>query len=482
MSPRLVQARELFVALDRASKTPLTRQLEAQLREAIKSGRLAAGQTLPSTRMLAEDLGVSRGLVIRVYAQLGSEGYLTLQQGANPRVGTVGRPQPDLPSPVEPSAAPRFRHDLRPERPDVTQFPRREWLRSCRHAVLTATSAEVGYSEPRGLRPLREELARYLARARGLAVTADRVVITCGSTHALASIERVLRRRGARTIAFENPSHAVQHGVARHAGLEPVGIPVDRDGLVVEELRAADVRAVVVSPAHQFPTGFAFSDERRTDLLRWAEECDGLVLEDDYDADFRYDRAPVGALQGRAPERVAYIGSTSKMLAPGLRLGWAVLPADLVDEVAEELDNTMLHLPALEQLTLADFIRRAELDRHLRRMRGVYRRRRDVLVRALRHELPRYSVSGIAAGLHVVLELGSAAEEAEMLRRATLAGFGIQRIGEHALPGYRGPYGLLVGYGLIHEGVLPRVAHELALALRGSAGSLGDGEPLTRVA
>jgi GntR family transcriptional regulator/MocR family aminotransferase len=482
VSPRLVQARELFVALDRAAKTPLTRQLEEQLREAIKTGRLPAGQALPSTRMLAEDLGVSRGLVIRVYAQLGSEGYLTLQQGANPRVSTVGRPQVDLPRPAEPSAAPRFRYDLRPERPDVTQFPRREWLRSCRHAVLTATCTDVSYSEPHGLRPVREELARYLARARGLAVTADRVVITCGSTHALASIERVLSRRGARTIAFENPSHCVQHAVARHAGLEPVGIPVDGEGLDVEALRATEAPAVVVSPAHQFPTGVAYSDERRADLLGWAEERGGLVLEDDYDADFRYDRAPVGALQGVAPERVAYIGSTSKMLAPGLRLGWTVLPADLVDEVAEELDRTMLHLPALEQLTFADFIRRAELDRHLRRMRDVYRRRRDVLVRSLRQELPEYAVSGIAAGLHVVLELGSAEEETEMRRRAAKAGFGIQAMGEHALAGHRGPYGLLVGYGLIHEGVLPRVAHELARALHGSAGSLGDGEPLTRVA
>jgi GntR family transcriptional regulator/MocR family aminotransferase len=467
VSPRQFQVRELFVALDRGKGTPLARQLEEQLREAIQTGRLTAGQQLPSTRMLAEELGISRGVVVRAYSQLGAEGYLTVRQGANPQISEPRIPRPEIAPPVEEVTEQHFRYDLRPERPDMTQFPRRQWLRSLRHAVLTATAAEVGYINPRGLLTLREEIARYLARARGLSVTADRVVVTGGSTHALTLIVRVLCRRGERTIAFENPSHYLLHSLAYRTGLEPVGIPVDHDGLIVDELRGSGALAVVVSPAHQFPTGVAYSTARRTELLRWAEDCGGLILEDDYDAEFRYDRAPIGALQGLAPERVAYIGSTSKTLAPGLRLGWAVLPAHLLEDVAGEIEGTMLHLAALEQLALADFVRRAEFDRHLRRMRGIYRRRRDLLVQSLRRELPQYALSGIAAGLHLVLELPSAAEEAEARQRATRAGLGIEAMGEHALPGYRGPRGLLIGYGSVHEQALERAAHELALAIGG---------------
>src|SRR5215467_13635628 len=229
MSPRQFQVRELFVALDRGQRTPLARQLERQLREAIQTGRLATGQELPSTRMLADELGISRGVVVRAYAQLGAEGYLTVRQGSFHQVSAIHTPQLASPPPCDPERARRFRYDLRPERPDVTQFPRRQWERSLRQALLTATDAEVGYSCQRGLWPLRDEIARYLARARGLAVTADRVVITAGSMHALTLIAGVLHRRGERTIAFENPSHRILHSVARHIGLEPLGIPVDKD-------------------------------------------------------------------------------------------------------------------------------------------------------------------------------------------------------------------------------------------------------------
>jgi GntR family transcriptional regulator/MocR family aminotransferase len=467
MSPRQFQVRELFVALDRGKATPLARQLEEQLREAVQTGRLAAGQELPSTRMLADELGISRGVVVRAYAQLAAEGYLNVRQGSSHQVSAVRTPQLADPPPCDPEKARRFRYDLRPERPDVTQFPRRQWQRSLRQALLTATDAEVGYSCQRGLWPLREELARYLARARGLAVTADRVVITAGSMHALTLLAGVLHRRGERTIAFENPSHRILHSVARHIGLDPVGIPVDHDGLVVDALYGSGVPAVVVSPAHQFPTGVSYTTARRTELLRWAEDCNGLILEDDYNAATRYDHAPNAALQGLAPEHVAYLGSTSETLAPGLRLGWIVLPAHLVEDVASEVGHTMLHLAALEQLALADFLRRAEFDRHLLRMRSLYRRRRDLLVSCLQRDLPEHTLSGTAAGLHVVLELPSATEEAEARERVDQEGIAVQTMSEHALPGYEGVRGLLIGYGAVHEQALERAAGELALAVAG---------------
>jgi GntR family transcriptional regulator / MocR family aminotransferase len=482
VSPRPFQVRELLIALNRQARTPLAHQLENQLRDAILRGRLASGQQLPSTRMLAEQLGVSRGVVLRAYAQLGAEGHLTLRQGANPLVRVVGVPGPDILSGVHDGDGPRFRYDLRPERPDLSQFPRGQWLRSLRHALDTATDAEVGYIDSRGLRSLREEIARYLARARGLAVTANRIVITGGSTHALVLIERVLVRQGKRVIAFENPSHELLHTLSRRAGLEPLGIPIDDDGLLVDELRRSAASAVVAAPAHQFPIGLTYSKERQLELLRWADETDSLIVEDDFNAGFRYDRAPIGAIQGSAPERVAYIGSISKTLAPGLRLGWAVLPASLVDDVAGELEGAMQHLPALEQLALADFVRRAEFDRHLRRLRGIYRKRRDLLVRTLRNELPQYPVRGIAGGMHVFLELPSVADEANAWARARQAGLGVESIGEHALAGYGGPRGLLIGYGAEHERALIRAAHELAGAIRESVGRGDKPRPLTHLA
>ena len=306
------------------------------------------------------------------------------------------------------------------------------------------------------------------------------MIVTSGSTHALTLIERVLLRRGERAIAFENPSHVLLHTLARRTGLEPVGVAVDGDGLVVGELAASGARAVVVSPAHQFPTGVAYGVDRRAELLQWAEETGGLIVEDDYDAEFRYDRQPIGALQGLAPEQVAYIGSTSKTLAPGLRLGWAVLPSGLGDEVAEELWSLTLHVAALEQLAFADFVRRAEFDRHLRRMRAVYRRRRDTTVRALRRELPQFPISGIAAGLHVVLELPSPAHEAVAQECAAAAGLAVESMSDHALPGYAGRHGLLVGYGAIAEPTIPEAVRELARLLAGGrpsppAGGNGNG-------
>jgi GntR family transcriptional regulator / MocR family aminotransferase len=452
------------VAFDKKSRLPVSRQLEEQLRDAIQSGRLSPGQALPSTRMLAEDLAVSRGVVVRAYTQLAAEGYLVLRQGANPRVSTIGVLQTPPPSESPPKAR-RFRYDLRPERPDLSQFPRRLWLRSVRQALLTAADSDVGYIDRHGLRGLREEIARYLVRARGVAATPDRVVITAGSTHALTLIERVLRQRGEQTIAFENPSHLLFHTLARRTELLPIGVTVDEQGLVVDELAASRAPAVVVSPAHQFPTGVAASVTRRAELLRWAEATGGLILENDYDAEFRYDRAPIGALQGLAPEHVAYIGSTSKTLAPGLRLGWAVLPTDLVDAAAEELWSMTLHLPGLDQLAFADFMRRGEFDRHLRRMRTLYRRRRDLLVRALQRELPQFPLSGIAAGLHLVLELPTQADEEEARRRARQHGLAIESLSQHALPNYHGPLGLLIGYGTIPEPTIPLAVRELARAL-----------------
>jgi GntR family transcriptional regulator/MocR family aminotransferase len=309
---------------------------------------------------------------------------------------------------------------------------------------------------------LRTEIANYLGRARGVAANPECVVITTGSAHALSLISSMLVRSGSSRMAWENPSHCILRLMTERAGQTSVAVPLDSEGLRVDRLQFAEADSVVVAPAHQFPTGVVLSAERRRQLVGWARGTGGIIVEDDYDALFRYDRAPIGALQGLSPEHVVYLGSAGKSLAPALRLGWAVVPSHLVAAVTEELAGTMLIVPALEQLALADFIRRGEFDRHLSRMRAIYRRRRDAVVRALATWLPDLSVSGIDAGLHAVVHLPSSEVEATVCERATSIGVLVQSLTQHALPGYDGPAGLLIGYGPVAEAAIPQAIQQLA--------------------
>ena len=477
---RQLQARDLLISIDRSARAPIARQIEDQLRRAIRTGLVIGGSQLPSTRALSHDLSVSRGVVVRAYAQLATEGYIDLRQGANPSVRRpveLTRASDAAPKPQRPRR-PRF--DLRPGIPDVGVFPRQAWLRSQRQALTAAPDVDLGYIDSRGLERLRVEIADYVGRARGVATTPDRVLVTAGSTHSLSLVARAFARRGARTIGFENPSHMVLREIAERAGLRAIGFPVDEEGLVVEELAGSSVPAVVVSPAHQFPTGHALSGRRRAALARWAVDNDSFIVEDDYDAEFRYDRASVGALQGLAPERVIYLGSASKTLAPGLRLGWAVLPPSFDAEVVEELSRSTLHISAVDQLAFENFLRAGELDRHLRKMRVLYRQRRDAVVRALEEELPDLPVRGIAAGLHLVLELDSYELEQSVYVSARERSIALESLSEHGLPGYEGPYGLLIGYGALSEPALREAIRELALLFSGLE-NVADSGPMVRV-
>jgi GntR family transcriptional regulator/MocR family aminotransferase len=460
MSPHRLQARDLLVRVDRASATPVGRQIEEQLRRAIRTGSLTPGSGLPSTRALAEDLGVSRGVVVRAYAQLAAAGFIEVRQGANPHVRGI-------PGVAEPAAAPdgggKILYDLRPQQVDVSTFPRRLWLRSTEQAVTSATNAELGYIDRHGLARLRTEIAGYLGRARGVVADPERIVVAAGGTHALSLLARTLVQRGSTLTAFENPSSRVVHAVARHAGLEPVGIPIDEHGLRTDML--GDEAAVVVSPANQFPTGVALTQVRRTALIAWAQRTGGLVVENDYDAEFRYDAA-IGAMQSLAPEHVAYVGSTGKTLAPAIRLGWVVLPESLHADVAEELSASMMHVSGMDQLAFADFVRRGEFDRHLRRLRKLYRRRRDVMVDALAKHLPDLFVTEPAAGLAVVVELRDAALEPRVVAAARAAGVLVPSLSQHALPGYDGPAGIVVGFGSLPEPTIPLAVERLAAAVK----------------
>src|SRR6516225_6767925 len=465
LMPEVRTNSELPVLLRHDAHVPLHRQIETSIREAIRAGRLPRGSSLPPSRVLADDLGVSRGVVVEAYQQLTSEGYLASYAGgytqvaAGPAAATAGlRLARETP--------PRI--DLSYGRADVSSFPRAAWLRAIRGALASAPNDLFGYLAGSGVPQLRTAIAGYLNRVRGTVAQPDQIVICTGYAQGAALLVGVLAAAGARRLALEDPCSGDDAlPAARAAGLEVIGIPVDRNGIRVDLLRASGADAVVLTPSHQWPAGSVLSAERRAAVLRWAAESGSVVIEDDYDAEFRYDRTPVGALQGLAPDQVVYAGSASKTLAPGLRLGWFVMPGRLAEPMAAAKIAADRGSPALEQLALADLMARGEFDRHLRRMRPVYRRRRDALLAALSRRLPRLEPAGVSAGLHLVTWLPPDLDEATVVGAAARAGVGIEGVAPYRIS-HPGRGGLIFGYATageqaIAEGVdiLARVIAEL---------------------
>ena len=463
---------ELLLAVDRDDARTLGEQIEHRLRQAVQRGELRPGARLPSTRDLARQLSVSRRVTVGAYGQLAAEGYIVLRQGAHPRVAEGARPAAtprEQAAPLAPQRPPRF--DFRPSRPDVSAFPRAAWARCLRGAVATIADAELVYGDPCGVEPLRTVLAEYLGRSRGVAADPAHVVVTSGYLQGLGILCRALAATGVRRIALEDPSAPEQGPIARRAGLEPVPIPVDAEGLRVDRLEAARVGAVVVTPAHQHPTGVVLSPERRSALCDWMRTTDAITIEDDYDAEYRYDRAAVGALQGLEPERVVYCGSASKTLAPALRMGWLVVPRALAATVAEEKLLADQGTARIEQHALADFIARGELDRHLRRMRLHYRARRDALIAALAEAVPEASVHGIAAGLHLTLRLPGPHDEARLRAAAAERRIELSTLSDYRPGAFATDPVLLLGFSQLVEASIPRAVAELAQVL--DAGRLG---------
>ena len=453
------------VVLRRDARIPLHRQIETSIRDSIRAGRLPRGSSLPPSRVLAADLGVSRGVVVEAYQQLASEGYLASHAGGYTQV--AAGPAPAVAGlRLARETPPRI--DLSYGRADVSSFPRTAWLRAIRGALASAPNDLFGYLAGSGVPQLRTAIAGYLNRVRGTVAQPDQIVICTGYAQGIALLVGVLAAAGARRLALEDPSSGDDAlPAARAAGLEVIGIPVDRNGIRADLLAASGADAVVLTPSHQWPTGSVLSAERRASVLRWAAGSGAVVIEDDYDAEFRYDRTPVGALQGLAPDQVVYAGSASKTLAPGLRLGWFVMPGHLAEPMAAAKIAADRGSPALEQLALADLMARGEFDRHLRRMRPVYRRRRDALLAALSRRLPRLEPAGVSAGLHLVTWLPPDLDEATVVGAAARAGVGIEGVAPYRIS-HPGRGGLIFGYATageqaIAEGVdiLARVVGEL---------------------
>jgi len=455
---------DLLVTIDRDGDRPLRDQLEAQLRDGIRRGALHAGTPLPSTRALAGELRISRGVVVEAYAQLVAEGFLVARPGAVTRVAQVAHHEPGEP-PLQ-RVPPAVRFDFRVEAADLSAFPRRAWTAALRDTLREVPDAALGYGDGAGAPALRVALAAYLGRARGVAAEPESVVVSTGITQAIALLARALRRAGVTRVAVEDPSFPLHRRVFAGEGLRFVPIPVDAGGMIVAGLDGADVGAVLVTPSHQYPLGMSMAPERRAELVEWAAARDGWIFEDDYDGEYRFDRDPVGALQALAPARVVYLGSASKTLAPALRLAWMVVPPGLIDAVTAAKVLADGGSPQLDQLALSRFIEHGELDRHLRRMRGSYRRRREALTAALDEHLPQLEREGISAGLHISTRLPRDVPFGPLLSRAWDGGVGIYGF-EHG-----GVARLLLGYANLPEPSIGPAVRALA-ALVAAARSMG---------
>jgi GntR family transcriptional regulator/MocR family aminotransferase len=432
-------------------------QLERILREAIRDGRLHAGARLPSSRSLAAELGLSRGVITTAYEQLAAEGYLLSRQGAPVRVAGGVRAQ--APRAPVPPLEPKFAYDFTPGLPDLAGFPRDRWLRSVRAAWRETALDAVGYGDPRGAPALREALAEYLGRVRGAAPAPDHMIVCTGFRQAFSLTCRWLRSGGIEHVALEEPGWHAQRLIVEEAGLTVAPVPVDHEGIDVGALQSTGAEAVVVTPAHQFPTGVRLSSRRRAALIEWADRGDRLIIEDDYDAELCPER--VGALQGIAPDRVLYIGSASKRLTPGMRLGWmlppswlswALISAKAIEDAGSEVSG---------QLALADFIARGEFERHLRRMRLRYRGRREHLLAVLARALPDWRPSSAPGGLHVMVVLPEGIDEPTLLAAAARRGVGIEGLSLHTYTG-ECPPGVVLGHAHLPEPALTRGIQLLA--------------------
>ena len=460
-----------FLQLDpgNVARGERTDWLTARIREAVLGHALATGSRLPSSRVLAAELGFSRGTVAEAYRRLTEEGLIAGSAGAGTIVvapaahassipgGRPGRPRAAVSR--LPAGAPEP-IDLATGMPDLAAFPRAAWLRAEKEALDTATSRWLGYAPPEGIEELRGELSAWLGRSRGVIAPPDRIIVTAGVTGAISLLAQILRADGHTTIAVEDPSAEGSRRILDYWMPRTSPVPVDDDGLETRALAASDARAVLVTPAHQYPTGVVLSPERRRDLVAWGQDGENLIIEDDYDAEYRYDRRPVRAVQPLAPETVAYTESLSKTLAPALRLGWLVPPTAFHRRLVELRWATDLGSPALPQVTLAHLLRNGTLERHLRTMRTRHRARRDTAIAALHERMPQLQVRGIAAGLHLVVRFPDSVDDEQLAADARSEGIIVQPLSRHYAGA--GTPGLVINYAGHHPARLQAAIRALA--------------------
>jgi GntR family transcriptional regulator/MocR family aminotransferase len=447
-----------------SSTAPLHVRLAGAIRTAIRRGRVPLGAALPPSRTLAAELHVSRWTVTQAYAQLITEGYLTGRSGSATRVTwSPSADEDQVPAPVRRAVPPRY--DLNAGRPDLRSFPRRKWVQAIRATAESVPFDQLNYSEPGGHPRLRAVIAEHLNRSRAAAAQPGTVSIYAGAAQSLLQVSRALVSAGHTRIGVENPGSDRHWQAVRTAGLEPAPVPVDDDGLVVEALDAdPGLRAVCVSAAHHPATGCVLAPHRRAALLDWARRVDALIVEDDYDAEFNYDRPAPPTVQGVDPDRVALIGSMSKSLGPTVGIGWVVAPRRWVDAV-RSVDEISLLPPTLSQLALAHFMESGDYDRHLRACRRRFRARRAALVAALRRRLPECRIRGAEAGLHVLLELPAGADTAAIVAQAHRRDLQLCSLDEMCLQPQPSTPALLLGYSNLNDAVIDEAVTVLAAVI-----------------
>jgi GntR family transcriptional regulator/MocR family aminotransferase len=458
-------APELLLRLDRETDEPLGSQLERELRDAIRSRRLAAGERLPSSREMARGLGVSRGLVQECYSQLLAEGYLSARSGSGTRVAAGA--SEDIASPIaERAPSSRLKIDFRPGVPDLSSFPRQDWTWAMREVSRAAPADAFGYGDPRGSERLREVIAGYVRRVRGAVADPERIVVCNGFAQGFNLVLRALAAQQSRVVGFEDPGHLDNRAAARRWGLNAAPIPVDEYGIDVDALAASRARSVLLTPAHQSPTGVVLAPARRQALVEWAATNDAIIIEDDYDSEFRYDREPVGSLQGLAPRHVAMIGTVSKSLAPALRLGWIVCPTTLLEAIIEQKHQDDRGSPMLDQLALATLIESGRFDRHLRRMRAIYAQRRQALIAALAQHAPQVRLHGLAAGIHAVALLPEHIDEQEVTAKAHDRSIGLYPMSRYRATAHTPPPQIVLGFGNLTDQAITRGIKHISDLLR----------------
>jgi GntR family transcriptional regulator / MocR family aminotransferase len=472
---------DLLVDVRNGRGAGIRERLEAALRSGIQGGQLVAGAALPPSRVLADELGISRSVVVEAYGNLAAGGYLEARAGA----GTWVRRDPHVTHPPltsgaptrAPIASPRFQPPRRPSPapgaptvrlfgglPDPALFPRTRWLRHYRSALVEVPDPDLTYPDMLGAPSLRAALTAYLGRVRGVATTADRILVCSGFTQGLILVCRALRRRGARRVAVEDPCFAHHRTAIERTGLATVPVAVDAFGLDPDGL-PDDVAAVLVAPAHSYPSGGTLDAGRRHALIAWAARTGATIIEDDYDAEFRYDRQPIGALQGLAPEYVVHIGCASKTFTPALRLGWIAAPQALVDDLEQEKLYDDMGSNLLDQLAFARFMDSGDFSRHLRRVRPVYRARRDATLSALATHIPEVQPQGEAAGLHLHVLLPEGIDELEFAAEAYARGVLVEDGAWHWAQPEKAPASIVLGYGSVGETAIRRGIAILAEAL-----------------
>ncbi len=469
---------DLLVDLHERNGRGLREQLEHHLRAAIQQGRVAPGATLPPSRILAAELGIGRGVVVDAYGNLKADGYLEARQGGQTRVRLDAHGEPAV-TPIERVPVDLHSFFARPREtldrpagpvrllgglPDPALFPRTRWVRHYRAALAAVPDGDLTYPDAFGATALRTALRGYLGRVRGVDTEPERILVCSGVTQGLTLVCRALRRAGARRMAVEDPCFAVHRQAIAMAGLEPVPVATDADGLDPSAL--GDVDAVLVTPAHSYPRGATLGAARRHALLAWARERRALIVEDDYDAELRYDRTPIGALQGHAPQHVVHLGSASKTLTPALRLGWIAAPATLIDSLVREKRFDDMGSSLIEQLAFARFVDSGDLARFLRRARPIYRDRRDATIAALAELMPGVRWHGEAAGLHLYVELGDGVDEVAMAEAAKERGILLENASRHWARPRRAPPSIVLGYGALPVPAVRHVVSLLAEAMR----------------